>query len=127
MSELNAGESPFHTNIFEYYQCRPLDESVNSEEDAFECFEIKSWQDMCLADFVSCFDLVYGKRKKREDFPPSEYELLNEKGRIKLRGKRSILRYYLKCESDIEMKRGKLILFLPFRNEMKAIHEKDID
>ena len=82
---------------------------------------------MCFADFVSCFDILYGSKKNTEELKPNEFDFLDGKGRIKMRGKRAILRYYLKYENDIDMKRGKLILFLPFRNEMQDIHEKDIE
>ena len=126
IAELDPGESPFHANIIDYYQCRPLDESVDSEEN-LDLLKTQSWQEMCLADFVSCFDLQYGEKKEKEDLSPSHYELLDGKGRIKERGKKAILRYYLKYESDIDMKRGKLILFMPFRHEMRDIHERDID
>ena len=37
------------------------------------------------------------------------------------------LKYILKYENDHDLKRAKLILFFPFRNEMKDIHEKDLD
>ena len=55
--ELEDGESPFHSNIIDYYQCRPFDDKMNSG-DFLERFDIHSWEDMCLADFVSCFDIV---------------------------------------------------------------------
>ena len=125
--ELEDGESPFHSNIVDYYQCRPRNDIMNSDEDFLDSYNIHSWEDMCLADFVSCFNIVYGKKKEKLEPSQSEFELLNGKGRIRLRSKRAILRYFLKYENDIEMKRGKLILFLPFRDEMKDIHERDID
>ena len=93
----------------------------------FEDFDIESWHGMCLADFVSCLDLVYGSKKHNPDMKYNEWELLDSKGRIKKRSKRAILRYFLKYEDDLELKRGKLILFLPFRQEMSEIHEMDID
>ena len=37
------------------------------------------------------------------------------------------MRYYLRYENDQDLKRAKLILFFPFRNELKEIHEKDIN
>ena len=53
--------------------------------------------------------------------------LSNNVGKIKLRQTRAILRYYLRYENEEELKRAKLLLFCPFRNEIEEIHVKDID
>ena len=82
---------------------------------------------MSLADFVSCYDLVYGKNKENDIEHFKERMLLNNLGKIKLRQTRAILRYYLRYENEEELQRAKLILFYPFRNEMEQIHERDID
>ena len=42
-----------------------------------------------------------------------------------MRGERAVLRYYLPYEDDIELARALCILFLPFRKEMREIHDKD--
>ena len=64
LDELKEGESPFHNNIFTYYQSRPFDE-FPEETILWESlgYDIESWKNMCLADFVSCYDLVYGDKK----------------------------------------------------------------
>ena len=38
----------------------------------------------------------------------------------------AILRYYLNYNNDEDLARGLLILFMPFRNERKEIHQKDV-
>ena len=53
--------------------------------------------------------------------------LKNGVGYIKRRKQRCILRYYLNFDNDEDLKRGLLILFFPFENEMEDIHQKDID
>ena len=110
----------------DYYENRPLDDSDGPDE-LLKIFDIESWSSMCLADFCSCFDILYGSKKTENQPKNNEWDLQNYFGRIKLCSKRAILRYYLKYENDIELQRGKLILFLPFRKELKEIHEKDID
>ena len=125
IAELKEGDSPFHDSIFEYYESRPYNN--HASEGLMKQCNIESFEEMCLADFISCLDIIYGSKGKQEDLSVNEYELLNNKGRIKLRSKRAVLCYYLKYESEIEMKRGKLILFLPFRREMKEIHDMDIE
>ena len=41
-------------------------------------------------------------------------------------GQRAVLRYYLRYDDDVETARALCILFLPFWNEIKDIHEKDV-
>ena len=125
MKDLKEGENPFHNSIIDYYENRPTDDS--DSEDLLKHFDIKSWSSMCLADFCSCFDILYGSQKSNKELKYNEWNLLNDMGRIKMRSKRAILRYYLKYEQELELKRGKLILFLPFRKEIKEIHQKDIE
>ena len=63
LEKLADGESLFHNNIFTYYQNRPVMELVEEiESHTWEDFKIKSWDEMCLADFVSCYDIIYGKK-----------------------------------------------------------------
>ena len=130
LEELEEGESAFHNNIFTYYQNRPSTELGEQEDDKclWREFEINSWKEMCLADFVSCYDILYGQQNECDkDESYKERLLLNNLGKIKLRQRRAILRYFLKYENDIELKRAKLLLFYPFRDEMKEIHEQDLD
>ena len=123
LEDLEEGESPFQNDIFNYYQSRPnttlLDE-VNSS--VWNDYKLESWEEMCLADFVSCYDLIYGKKKEDNMESDRERILLNKLGKIKLRNTRAILSYYLRYENEEELQRAKLILFYPFRNEMEDIH-----
>ena len=82
IAELKEGDSPFHDSIFEYYESRPYNN--NAFEGLMKQYNIESFEEMCLADFISCFDIIYGSKGKQEDLSVNEYELLNNKGRIKL-------------------------------------------
>ena len=77
------------------------------------------WANLTLAEFWSRYDIVYEKSK------PNKYHipLKNELGFIKKRKERCVLRYYLNYENDEDFKSGCLILFYPFVDEMKEIHE----
>ena len=85
LEELEEGESVFHNNIYTYYQNRPVFE-LNEEVGniLWNDYKIVSWEDMCLADFVSCYDLIYGKKKEEETEHVKERKLLNNLGKIKL-------------------------------------------
>ena len=136
LAELKDGESPFHDNIFTYYENRPFHEvpGETGEQVGMDFsgawsdlgYGIESWQNMCLADFVSCYDLLSGAKKSSDNEDYRERILLNNKGKVRLRTKQAILRYYLRFENEEDEKRGKLLLFMPFRNEMKEIHDLDI-
>ena len=127
LDNLEEGESPFHNNIFTYYENRPILEIDNEAASLnWKEYGIQSWEEMCLADFVSCYDIIYGEKKQNDKEDYKERVLLNNKGKIKLRQTRAILRYYLRYECEEELKRAKLLLFNPFRSEMEDIHEKDI-
>ena len=70
LEDLEEGESPFHNNIFTYYQNRPKTEvslERQTENLLWEEFGIQSWESMCLADFVSCYDIVYGAKKYEDE------------------------------------------------------------
>ena len=62
--------------------------------------------------------------KKR---PKNHIPLLNNAGYITRRQERAVLRYYLDYNNDEDFARGLLILFLPFRDELKDIHEKNVN
>ena len=81
----------------------------------------EDWDNMSLADFSSNYDIAYpsGSRK-------NVIKLQNKKGYIGKRGSSCVLRYFLKYTNEEEMYRALCILFLPFRNEMKEIHSKDV-
>ena len=76
---------------------------------------------MSLAEFCSNFDIVYSSGTRK-----NAIKLQNRKGYIGRRGSACVLRYFLKYTNEEEMYRALCILFLPFRNEMKEIHSKDV-
>ena len=117
LETLREGEKVFHTSQHEYYESRPLDTEEPEEDPNY-------WENLCCADFISHYEIVYGKARQvnRE----SLIELQNNKGFIRKRRSPACLRYYLNFDNDEDLCRALLILFLPFRNEMAEIHEKDV-
>ena len=118
LEELDDDEKIFHNSLHDYYQIRPTDEDdddiVNNDEE-----KEKGWEDQCLADFVAKFNIAYRKEK-------NVIKLQDDKSYISKRIRPAVLRYYLKYDNEEEYFRALCILFLPFRNEMKDIHSKDV-
>ena len=106
--ELPEGEPIFHLSPHHYYELRPT-ESVDGID----------FEDMCLADFVANFEI-----KKSE--VANSIPLLDNKSFIVKRSKPAVLRYYLKFDEPEDLARGLLILFLPFRDEIRDIHEQNV-
>lgn len=104
----------FHNSIHDYYQDRP----VTDEDDD----DGTDWDTMSLAEFVSQYDVVYNPRNRK-----NVITLQNKRGYIVRRGSPCVIRYFLKYENNEEYFRALCILFLPFRNEMRDIHEKDVE
>ena len=50
----------------------------------------------------------------------------NGKGSIRRRSSMAVLRYYLNYTNDEDLARGLLVLFFPFRDEIKDIHTNDV-
>ena len=119
LESLENGEKIFHTSKHEYYENRPLD----TDEDQSD-FEENFWDNLCCADFISNFEIVYGK--SRQNNPETLIKLQNDKGFIRRRHSVACLRYFLNFDNDEDLARGLCILFLPFRNEMSEIHEKNV-
>ena len=107
LDELEEGEKIFYNSLHDYYQIRPFG---NADE---------LWDDMCLADFASQFNIAYKTSSKHA------IGLLDGKSYIVRRGRSAILRYFLKYENEEEYYRALCILFLPFRDE-KKIHQMDM-
>ena len=76
---------------------------------------------MTLAEFVSNYDVLYNTSNRK-----NVIRLQNKRGFIVKRGTPCVIRYFLKYENEEEYHRALCILFLPFRNEMKDIHEKNV-
>ena len=102
----------FHNSIHDYYQDRP---KTNDDDEI-------DWNAMTLAEFASQFDVVYNARNRK-----NVITLQNKRGFIVKRGTPCVLRYFLKYENNEEYFRALCILFLPFRNEMRDIHEKNVE
>ena len=84
------------------------------------------WDDLSLAAFWSKYEIVYSKPIKNKTSKTRIISLQNGKGYIRKRLKMAVLRYYLNYDNDEDLARGLLILFKPFRDEMKEIHQKDV-
>ena len=126
IENLEEEESIFHLSPHEYYSNRLLD-CVQGVEYTEEEMEDDYWKDLSFAEFQSWYDLVYVKKGLKTNPNKKHIPLKNEIGYIKRRKERCILRYYLNYENDEDFKRGLLILFFPFQDEMKDIHERDVD
>ena len=126
LDDISDEESIFHFSAHDYFSHRELDciEGIQYMEDEMQP---DYWREMYLADFWSSYDIVYGKGKLEDNQKRNHIPLQNAVGYIKRRKEKCVLRYYLNYENDEDFKRGLLILFYPFQNEIKDIHEKDID
>ena len=120
LEALEEGDKIFHTSKHEYYENRPLDSNDPSDSDD----DINYWENLCCADFIANYEIVYGK--DRLNNPETLIKLENDKGYIRRRNSVACLRYYLHYDNDEDLARGLLILFLPFRNEMKDIHDRNV-
>ena len=117
LESLKEGERIWHNSLHEYYESRPLDSEEPEEDPDY-------WSNMCCADFVSNYEIVYGKQRQNDS--AKVIQLQDNKGFIRKRLSPACLRYYLNHDNDEDFCRGLLILFLPFRDEMEEIHEKDV-
>ena len=128
IEELDEGESVFHISPHQYYEVRPF-ESVEQDQINYKEEELQDnyWENICLAEFWSKYEVVYGKVKKsNKNRKTNIIPLVDKKGFIRRRSEMAVLRYYLNYSNDEDLARGLLILFLPFRHEMTDIHEKDV-
>ena len=119
LDDTEENESPFMNSLIDYYQARPVD-----------------LNDLSLAEFAAQYDLVYSGGSKIETVKadddhleetnhlqsPNAVPLLNGMGFIRRRGFEAVIRYYLDRKNEEEMKRNMLVLFHPFRDEEKEIH-----
>ena len=128
IEELEEDESVFHLSPHQYYEFRPTE---SSQEDKIsyveEELEDDYWSNLCLAEFWSKYEIVYGKpklinKKRKTKIIP----LKDGKGFIRRRSEMAVLRFYLNYSNDEDLARGLLILYLPFRNEAAEIHQKDV-
>ena len=102
LDELEDDESIFHSSPHQYYENREMEcnKDVNYED-----FELKKdyWKHLSLAEFWSLYDIVYGGNKKDKNGKLKYIPLRNNKGCIKRRSKRCVLKYYLNHSNDEDL------------------------
>ena len=127
LKNLDDGEPIFHNSVHTYYENRPfiLEEEQGKVYNPEE-LEKTYWTKLTISDFWSKYDVIYEGRNKAVEKQTNSIKLLNNKGYIKRRSRKAILRYYLPYESAEDFCRACLILFFPFRDEMEDIHSKDV-
>ena len=122
LDELEDDENIFHNSLHDYYQIRPKDEEeevIVIEDNKEGCGDDQKWEKKCLADFVAKFNISYKKDS-------NSIMLLDEKSYITERRRPCVIRYFLKYDNEEEYLRALCTLFLPFRNEIRDIHSKDL-
>ena len=125
---LDDNEEIFHNNPQQYYENRP-DQSINQEEIEYDKEELAEdyWEKLFLAKFWARYEIIYGKLPKlKKNGKRNVIPLKNNKGYIRRRSEIAILKYYLNYTNDEDLARGLLTLFLPFRDELKDIHTRDV-
>ena len=129
IEELSENEPIFHKSAHQYYENRP-EKSINPEKIDYDEEELQDdyWVNLCLAEFWSKYEIVYGKIPKPSKKGKTKIiPLKNGYGYIRKRSEMAVLRYYLNYENNEDLARGLLILFMPFTDEMKDIHCKDVE
>ena len=85
------------------------------------------WDDLSLAEFWSKYEIIYIKAPEQKKKGKTKIiPLKNNKSFIRRRSEMAVIRYYLNYSNDEDLARRLLILFLPFRNEMKEIDSRDV-
>ena len=125
IEDLDEDEPIFHMSPHQYYENRFLKciVGVRYEDDEME---EGYWENLTLAEFWSFYDIVYGENKPDNQGNLKYIPLDNKKGFIKRRSENCVLRYYLNYNNDEDLARGLLVLFHPFKNEMKEIHDQNV-
>ena len=128
IEDLKDNESIFHNSPHQYFEARP-DSSVNQEVIHYDDEELEDgyWDNLYLAKFWAKYEVVYGKQPKLPKKGKTKIiPLKNGKGSIRRRSSMAVLRYYLNYTNDEDLARGLLVLFFPFRDEIKDIHTNDV-
>ena len=113
LEELGDDETVFQNSLHDYYQDRPR----NSDDTGDEI----DWDNMTLAEFVANYNIF-----KTKPASAKSIKLRNKRGYVTKRRKECVIRYYLRYEDENDYYRALCILFLPFRDEMRDIHSKDV-
>ena len=126
--DVSENDSIFHFSPHDYYSSRELHciDGIDYEEDEKQ---EDYWKKLALSEFWSSYDIVYKSKSNNPNSKqnPKHIPLKNGIGYIRRRKERCILRYYLNFENDEDFKRGLLILFFPFEDELIDIHQQDIN
>lgn len=112
LKELDKDDPVFYPSPHQYYE--------NLKDQWKEDGKVVKSKDLCLAEWWSHYDHFPSGKEGKNTIP-----LKKKWGVCRKRKERAVLRYYLPFDDEVEMARGLCILFLPFRNEMKDIHQKD--
>ena len=127
LKNLDEDEPIFHNSVHTYYENRP---KVLKEQDgkAYHPEELGEtyWEDLTITDFWAKYDVIYEGKNTTVGKQKHSIKLLGDKGYIRRRNRKAILRYYLPYENTEDFCRSLLILFFPFRDEMNEIHNKDV-
>ena len=118
LEDLEDNEQVFHLSPHQHYENRSTgwSEIIDGKEVYFNGDE----EEMCLAHWWSHYTHHTSGKPPKKAIPMN-----NNKGYFIKRGVRAVLRYYLSYDDETALARGLLILFLPFRNELEDIHQKD--
>ena len=116
VEELSNDESVFYPSPHQYYESRP---DTWTAKVGGQMVKVDG-TDMCLADWYSLYDHRASGKPPKGSIP-----FVGRTGYFTKRCQRAVLRYFLRQEDEVELARGLCILFLPFKNELAEIHEKD--
>ena len=66
IEDLKEDESVFHMSCHQYYEVRPFDSS-NTDQISYHPDELEKdyWANLCLADFWSRYEIVYGVQQSK--------------------------------------------------------------
>ena len=122
LKNIPDGENIFHNSVHTYFENRPFfleeeegkvyhPEELGKPDENGKTY----WTELTISDFWSKYDVIYEGKNQAVEKQTSSIKLLNNKGYIRRRSRKAILRYYLPYESGEDFCRACLILFFPFR------------
>ena len=117
LDELTEHDAIFYPSIHEYYERRP---NVWTENVGGRPVNVDGTE-LCLADWCSKYDYFATGKASKGGIPFEG----SAGGWFRRRGQRAVLRYFLRHDKEAELARALCILFMPFKNEVAEIHDKD--
>ena len=115
LENLDPDEPAFYPSPHQYYERLPEKWYIKNDT-----IEVRR-SEICLAEWWSDYD----HHPTGEPTGVDAIFMKGKKGWFKHRPERAVLRYYLPFDDEVELARGLCILFLPFENEVRDIHNKD--